>query len=65
MSGTGTAALLGVTKDPGSIPGCVAGGHDRETHEATHNWPSIVWVTGGFSRSGCPCPILLIVPVNN
>uniref|UniRef100_A0A8C7FH31 Organic solute carrier partner 1 n=1 Tax=Oncorhynchus kisutch TaxID=8019 RepID=A0A8C7FH31_ONCKI len=45
----------GVTTDPGSIPGCVAAGHDRETHQAVHNWPSIVW--GGFDRPGCPCPI--------
>uniref|UniRef100_A0A4W5MH67 Organic solute carrier partner 1 n=1 Tax=Hucho hucho TaxID=62062 RepID=A0A4W5MH67_9TELE len=46
----------GITTDPGSIPGCVAAGRDRETHEAVHNWPSVVWVRGGFDRLGCPCP---------
>jgi hypothetical protein len=50
----------GVTTDPGLIPGCVAEGHDRETHEAAHNWPSFVRVRGGFGRPGCPCPIAAI-----
>ena len=43
-----------VTTDPGSIPGCVAAGRDRETHEAAQNW-----LRGGFGQLGCPCPIAL------
>jgi hypothetical protein len=34
-------------------------GHDRETHKAAHNWPSIFRVRGGFDRLGFPCPIAL------
>ena len=34
----------GVTTDPGSIPGCITTGHDREPHRAAHNWPSVVLV---------------------
>jgi hypothetical protein len=47
----------GVPTDPGSNPGCVAAGRGQETHEAAHNWPSVVRVEGGFGRPGCPCPI--------
>ena len=43
------------TRDPGSSPGSVAAGRDRETHVAAHNWPSIVMVRGGFSDS-CGSP---------
>ena len=31
----------------------------RDMHEATHNWPSIVRVRGGFGQQGRPCPIAL------
>uniref|UniRef100_A0A673Z9C5 Nucleoporin 210 n=1 Tax=Salmo trutta TaxID=8032 RepID=A0A673Z9C5_SALTR len=41
----------GVTRDPVSIPGCVAAGLDREIHEAAHDWPCIVRVRGGFGVS--------------
>ncbi|CDR06146.1 unnamed protein product [Oncorhynchus mykiss] len=34
----------GVTTDPGSIPGCITTGCDRESHRAAHNWPSVVRV---------------------
>ena len=29
----------GVTTDPGSIPGCIAAGHDQETHDAALSRP--------------------------
>ena len=40
----------GVTTDPGSIPGCITTGRDRESHRAAHIWPSVVRVRGGFGR---------------
>jgi hypothetical protein len=40
------------TRDPGSSPASVTAGHNRETHGAAHNWPSVVWVKGGFGRQG-------------
>ena len=49
-----------VTTDPGSIPGSVAADRDRKTHEAAHNWLSVLRVRGGFGRLGCPCPIMLL-----
>ncbi|KAK6292578.1 hypothetical protein J4Q44_G00371620 [Coregonus suidteri] len=33
------------TRDPGSNPGSVVAGRDRETHGAAHNWPSVVQVS--------------------
>ena len=48
-----------VTTGPGSIPGCVSASCDRETHEAAHNWHSVVRVRGGVGRPGYPCPIEL------
>lgn len=33
-----------ITTDPGSIPGCITNGCDRESHRAKHNWPSIILV---------------------
>uniref|UniRef100_A0A674A7H8 Outer dynein arm docking complex subunit 2 n=1 Tax=Salmo trutta TaxID=8032 RepID=A0A674A7H8_SALTR len=45
--------------DWSSILGCVAVGRNRKTHEATHNWLSIVRVGGGLGWLGCPCPIAL------
>lgn len=44
----------GITTNPGSIPGYVAAGYDRETH-----CPSVVRVKGGFDSTGCVCPIAL------
>jgi hypothetical protein len=41
----------GTNTAPGSIPGCVLAGRDWETHEAAYNWPSVVWVRGGFEIS--------------
>eukprot|EP00063_Salmo_salar_P069143 XP_014043978.1 PREDICTED: uncharacterized protein LOC106597293 [Salmo salar] len=41
----------GITTDPGSIPGCDAAGRDRKTHEAAHNWLSVVQVRGGFGSA--------------
>ena len=41
----------------GLSPGSVAAGHYRETHWAVHNWPSVIWVRGGFGRQGCPCAL--------
>ena len=46
----------GITTALGSIPGCVTAGHDRETHEAAYNWPSIGRGKGGFPQLGFPCP---------
>ena len=40
----------GVTTDLGSIPGSITTGHDRESHRAAHNWPSVVWTRGRFGR---------------
>jgi hypothetical protein len=40
----------GVTTDPGSIPGCITTGRDRESHRAVQNWASVAWVRGGFGR---------------
>ena len=34
----------GVTTVPGLIPGCITSGRDWETHEAAHNWPSVIRV---------------------
>jgi hypothetical protein len=50
-----------VTTDHGLITGCIAAGRDRETREATHIWPSVVRLRGGFGRQGCPCPHLALV----
>jgi hypothetical protein len=38
----------------GLSPGSVVAGRDRETNGAVRNWPSVVWVRGGFGRQGCP-----------
>ena len=35
----------GVSTDAGYIAVCVAAGCERETHEAAHNWPSVVRVS--------------------
>ena len=43
-------AVLEASTFPGSIPGCVGAGYDRETHETAHNWPSVVRVKGGFGQ---------------
>ena len=37
----------GITTDPGSIPGCITTGRDRESHRVAHNWPSGVQVWPG------------------
>ena len=42
-----------------AIPGSVTDGHDWETHEAAHNWPSIVQVRRVFGRPRFPCPVML------
>ena len=40
----------GITTYLGSIPGCITNIRDRESHRAVHNWPSVVWIRGGFGR---------------
>ena len=47
------AVLAGPLEMLGASPGSVAASHDRKTHGAVHNWPSVVWVRGGFGRQGC------------
>ena len=47
----------GVTTDPGSIPVCVAAGCNWDTHEAVHNWPSVVLVRGGFGYRDVLVPL--------
>ncbi|KAK6291191.1 hypothetical protein J4Q44_G00384020, partial [Coregonus suidteri] len=36
------------TRDPGSSPGSVAAGRNRETHGAAHNWSSVVQAQHSF-----------------
>ena len=50
-------ALHRVNTDPGSIPGFITTGCDRESHRAAHNWPSVVRVRA-YRSLVTPCGAL-------
>ena len=50
----------GVTTDLGSIPGCVTTVRDWESDRVVHNWPSVIWVRGGFGQGDFTWLIVLL-----